>query len=296
MIKTDFLVLSVAPFGVNCSKWRLEMTSSCHFLSSPCLASAAMWEDGDDGPAVDPPLSQTEPRAASFISTLTVIIFISRVTYNIKPFWNSKMLSLWLFSLSLRVCFFLLVAWFDFSKWHGCSKVHSRSTITVLGDKLLFTALQEWTKPCAPFWGGGELLLTNTFVGALGTRFPLLPSQLHSWVRKRCPCCISDLIMMRIIMEGCLEGSVIEKNKTASEIRLIMYNANATTGQRSTVREAVWPSYVQLWHYCPHFARLMTLAHTLLQIMGINASLISFLMPQLQAEVHFFTFLITGER
>lgn len=41
--------------------------------------------------------------------------------------------------------------------------------------------------------------------------------------------------------------------------------------QCSTTWGAVWPGFAQLWHYCPHFAQLMTLAHTLLQIMWINA-------------------------
>lgn len=90
--------------------------------------------------------------------------------------------------------------------------------------------------------------------------------------------------------------NIIKKHKTASEMRLIRHSASAPTGHCSTAWDTVWSSYIQLWHYCPHFARLMTLAHTLLRIMWINAPLISFLMLQLQAGAHVFTLLIMGER
>lgn len=69
-----------------------------------------------------------------------------------------------------------------------------------------------------------------------------------------------------------------------------MCSASATAGQ--TKLKHVQHCLMQqctftVRHYCPQFVQLTTLAHTLLQMMWLNVSLISFLTLQLRAEAHF---------
>ncbi len=55
-------------------------------VASACLTSSEIWDDGDDGPATDPPsvfVSQTEGNAVSFISK------VNAVHTNVKVFWNT---------------------------------------------------------------------------------------------------------------------------------------------------------------------------------------------------------------